>query len=414
MMPAKPLQRSVDADKMIAEKNIEVLKAVTASGNEEQLYQMMDAFTVQIILQKADKIEDNAATACNLALNLLPRFLHNVRYEGPHEILDAFPPSHKTKLSQSLAEDWKPDLTLVFGKHASKEYVNPLYVSSAGWSVYLSRQKPCTWTATNHRNHIAAMFAGAMAAGEVFKQMISAFAESDMITSTFEYDLITHGTSRQPVLEPSIPGALQFDNFVIVGCGAITQAFIVALAWATSLTGNMLLIDHDRTDPSNEQRYLLTFQENRNSLKTTLIKNTVAKSGSPILISEVPLRYEQFVEAQTSPMKFAEVLAAVDNKETRVNLQASVPKVIWNAWTDTGQRSISYGLGRHVIGNQYECIACSYFPKEGSPSSTKMASIRTGFSEDEIQEREAKNDVVTEEDIERVAKNTGAPLQTLI
>jgi molybdopterin/thiamine biosynthesis adenylyltransferase len=389
-------------------KNFETLSIISKSTDINQLRTILDSFRVEVIMPQENMGDVNAEESCCMALNLLPRFLRCVRYNGPTKILKRFPPSHTSKINLG-SDEWKPNVTLIFGNNKSIEAKNPIYISSVGWSIYISRNKPCSWNIAAP-NRISGMYAGALAVGEVFKDLIP-IAKMNKI-SHLEYDLVTHGRAKQPLLEPQLPDLLYFNNSTLIGCGAIGQTLVYALKTTFRLVGRFTLIDHDKFEASNEQRYIGAFEETRNLPKTDALLNWLSQNNAGLSVIGIPQKYEE-VATITNTILDQEVIVAVDNIETRLNVQAALPKLIWNAWTDTGEGTLRYGIGRHMINGDYECLACSYFPKK-EVSEIKMIATRTGFPEGEIRERLSKNDIITNEDIQRVAKNKGFPLDKLV
>lgn len=330
-----------------------------------------------------------------------------VRYTGPESALRDFPPSHLSKIN--LGEgDWNPSVTIIFGKDEKNDVKNPIYVGSTGWSSYISTKKPCKWP-TLPPNAISALYTGGLVVGEVFKYLLSEIS-SDKI-SHLEYDLITHGKENQPVVEPSLPESIHFEDLTIVGCGAIGQALVYALKASTRLFGSITLVDNDKLEQSNEQRYIGAFEEHRGMLKIKLISQWLTQINPGLSILQAPLKYEEF--ARLGKPLGHEVVAAVDNAKTRINIQAGLPKVLWNVWTDTSQNTLRYGAGYHTFEGPYQCAACGYYPTKSNPDQKEMNSIRTGIPAKEIEKKLANNEKVTEQDILRISQATGAPIDFL-
>lgn len=370
---------------------------------------MLDSFKVEVILPPSSKDDPNSQLSCFVALNLLPRFLRNVRYAGDLSLIRQFSlASHVSKINLGT-DDWNPSITIIFGNHVEKPIANSLYVNSAGWSIYLSNT-PCNWT-TKKSNQLSAIYAGALAVGEVFKHLMND-VKSNKITH-FEYDLLTNGnTTQHPVLEPNIPESIHFDDLTLIGCGAIGQSFIYSLNAATRLWGSITLIDPDKIDASNEQRYFCGFEELRGKQKAELMSEMLKQINPGLQIVIVPLNYEMF--AFSKNMQFGrEVVVAVDNIRTRLNVQAALPKILWNVWTDVENGMLRYGVGKHTLDNPYQCLACSYFPQGSQLSEMALNSIRTGLPVEEIRKKLMEEAKVTHEDIIRIANATGAQLDYL-
>jgi len=391
----------------IRAKNFETLAVISNNNDINTLRKKIDSFGVEVIFPKELENDVNSIICCYAILNLLPRFITTVRYTGPTSILKDFPPSHISKIN--LGEGvWNSSVTIVFGKNTKPNSQNVLYIGSAGWSSYISTKKPCEWNPLPV-NSLSALYTAGLVVGEVFKRLLPEIPSEKI--SHFEYDLITHGTEKQPVVEHPVPETIHFEDLTLVGCGAVGQALVFALKGITRFWGSVSFVDADKLEPSNEQRYIGAFEENRGVQKTEIISQWFAQFNPGIATFRAPMKYEEY--AKLSKPLGEEVISAVDNEKTRINIQAGLPKVQWNVWTDTSQNTLRYGAGYHTIGGPYQCAACGYFPTMGTPSQMEMNAIRTGFTKEDIEKRLASNDTVTEQDTLQVAKNTGAPIANL-
>lgn len=333
-----------------------------------------------------------------------------IRLEGDASILQRFPTSHSAKINIGI-DDWTTDVTIVLG--TEKKYENSIYVGSSGWSIYISTKEPCKWNLS--KNKISAIYAGALVVGEVFKEFINKIIPDTIPVekiSHLEYDLVTHGKDKQPVISPQLPEFIDVGNTLLAGCGAVGQAICYCLSKSGKLIGKIDLVDHDVMDPSNEQRYLYGFEENRTSPKTKTpmskieIANSILReSGLSLNINNFAMKYEYLAAIRSANNKNMDVIAALDSVRPRLLLQASLPKILWNVWTDTEKNILSYGIGKHSIAGPYECLACEYFPKAGDISEVELIASRTGFDVEEIKNRIKTNNVVTPQDVAIISKN---------
>lgn len=364
----------------------------------------LDSFRIDVRL--ASGATGNAVDACLVALNLLPRFLKCVRYEGSENALAPMNAAHVERINRG--SEWGASMVLVFGDEKAPAGTDALYVGSSGWSSYLSTTRPCAWNPAV-RNRLGALYAGALAVGEVFKAVFPE-ATPERIRH-LEHDLVTHGRAKQPVTRPAMPQVLNLNDVTIIGCGAVGQALCFALRDTIPLAGNVMLVDHDQLDQSNEQRYVLAFGDARGANKAQYLSEFL-KHGNPLLAAGiVPYKYE--LHMSMYPGAVSDVVVCVDNVWTRINVQGAIPRVIWNGWTDVSPNKLRYGVSRHVLGNGNACIACYYYPEGPQPSESDMNSIRTGLPKEEVERLLAAGAVCTPDLARRVSRNTGIPLQVL-
>ncbi|MFX0008912.1 MAG: ThiF family adenylyltransferase [Candidatus Hermodarchaeota archaeon] len=345
-------------------------------------------------------MEEDRILTCNVILNLLDRFLPKIRFLGKEENLtQIFPPSFSQKLQTKTFEE-EADLSIIIGTEIS-DCKNNLYIASSGWSIYLSYKEPCNWKKFTN-NSLSAIYVAALTVGEIFKIIIKDYVSVD-ISEEFIYDFITHGKDEQPVNIPTLPSNLDV-NMTLIGCGGVGQAIAFALN-QFRLRGNIILIDPDIIDESNRQRYLLAFDETVGAQKTIYLSQFLINKNKLLTILEILWNYETAISIFDSLFNMEDVIISVDNKRTRINLQAALPKTIWNIWTDTGEKTLRYGIGRHNFLDQYQCLACTYFPEGDVPNQMELNASLLGISQEEINNRTEKNDLITKEDLYFFLKN---------
>ena len=391
------------------QKNISTMSAITGKNDEMDFRRRFDSYKVRVILQDSVENNENFQIACMTSLNLLPRLLRNVSYSGTSDVLNDFPPSHASKINLGN-DDYDPSVTLVFGREPISAK-NPLYVGSDGWSCYLSKEKPNPWKADEY-NNLSSMFAGSLAVGEIFKDLLPEIRSKKI--DTLEYDLITHGTAQQPVLQPKTPKIIQLDDLLLVGCGAIGQAFCYSLKMVSKLCGGIILVDSDILKESNEQRYFNAFEEMRGQNKVNVMANFLMTCNPALLVTPIPMKYEDYANSIAHSPVQDEVVSAVDNVWTRLNIQAGMPKTLWNGWTDVNAGTLRYGVGKHSILGEYECLGCSYYPSGNSPSQMDLNALLTGFTREEIEQKLQQNAVCTIQDLQSVSSKSGIPIQRLL
>ena len=383
-------------------KNKENFSTLTNENNENKYIQTIQKLKIEVILQELNnsQIEEDKLLTCKVLLNLLNRFIPNIRFVGKEEILtEFFFPSFLQELQVKKFKE-KASLSIIIGNEVI-ETENPLYIASSGWSIYLSNKKPCEWK-DYEANALSAIYLAAFVTGEMFKRIIKDYISVE-IHDEFIYDFINHGKNQQPVNMPKLPPHLDI-NMTLIGCGGVGQAIAFALNHI-KLRGKITLIDHDIIDKSNQQRYLLAFKETVGALKTTLLSDLFLRKNKLLTILEFRWNYETAITIVDSLFNMEEVIISVDNKRTRINLQAALPKIVWNIWTDTSEKTLRYGIGKHDFLDKYQCLACAYYPEGDIPSQMELNASLLGMSQEEINNRRENNDLITEEDLKYFLKN---------
>jgi hypothetical protein len=91
------------------------------------------------------------------------------------------------------------------------------------------------------------------------------------------------------------------------------------------------------------------------------------------------------------------VLSAVDTAKARIEIQASLPRVIYNGWTQRGEA----GVSRHHFLSPLACLACLYLPTGQAPSEDLIIARALRLGEDEPTVREVRRRLVLHVPTER-------------
>jgi molybdopterin/thiamine biosynthesis adenylyltransferase len=275
-----------------------------------------------------------------------------------------------------------------------------LAVAADGWRALLGRHvDEAAWDAAPP---YGAALAASLTATEVFKQLLAANGGPDparrsvteLAYSTFNYG-VGAGAARGPDLRE-----LVLRDLAVVGCGAGGSAALYVLAMQPGLAGEVALIEHDRHNLSNLNRYLMTtaadVHEGRHKLATAV--DHLARFAPRLHPTLYPERWEQL---GAHPWRF--LLATVDTVEARWAIQQRAlegAEILDGAVLD-----LLYGLLRVVPGGR--CLECKhpYDPE----LQLKQRAERWGQELDTIRRWTADNVTVTVEMVERLALTQNKP-----
>jgi hypothetical protein len=234
-------------------------------------------------------------------------------------------------------------------------------VSAEGWNLSIDGSDPAPAGA----NPLAAMAAAALGIGELFRALFAdLLPHGRREPSPFAINLLTlaDASSASAVPEPALPDSVDLGTVHLAGCGAIGQAFVAALR-ELPVTGTLVAVDHDDLDEGNLQRYVLSTSADVNTAKPTLIERALA--GHRLAVETVESRWGE--DERTGPGQQT-VVSALDSKQGRIELQAGLPKEIFNAWTQPED----IGVSRHQAFGGDPCLACLGWPKHARPSESQM------------------------------------------
>jgi hypothetical protein len=120
------------------------------------------------------------------------------------------------------------------------------------------------------------------------------------------------------------------------------------------------VVDPEVITLSNLQRYVLATDRDIGESKCNIVERAFAKTRRIETVS-----VEEAWNIERAELQGADVVcAAVDSEDVRIAIQASLPRVLYNAWTQPGD----IGWSRHEQFGERPCLACLYWPTRARPS----------------------------------------------
>lgn len=293
-----------------------------------------------------------------LLVNLCARLYPRIAIVGPSPVVDecrriALQINPACELYDGLPPT-KPDGTISWACTSSRS--QSITVAPNGWEVLIdvagSREVEPT-------NMLTALAAGAIAASELFRCVFSDFLPKGRPRGQAEpgrFNVLTNApTNAAP---PQLPSDIALGRVHLVGAGAIGQAAAYALS-RVSVTGTIVIVDAESVSLSNLQRYLLTTDSDVGIGKTELVARALKNTRLETIT--VPSEWNtDFAETRAAEV----ICAAVDSESVRIELQAGLPRRIYNAWTQPAD----IGWSRHEYFGAEPCTACLYWPTGQRPS----------------------------------------------
>lgn len=283
------------------------------------------------------------------------------------------------------------------------------YAGSDNWLAGVSTQRPVG--SGPSENPFGAGAAACVAVANIFRssfkaQLPRAKPDAEVEFSVLEMATIDSKKGLNPALKPFDIGEVH-----LAGVGAIGNGFAWALGHA-DCTGLLHLIDEETLVQSNLQRYAMTVETDVGKLKVDLGKAWLSKTG--LQVESHPKHWEQFVGERQS-WSFDQVAVAVDTARSRINIQASLPRVIFNSWTQAGE----VGVSRHDFKEPGACLACLYIPDKEVPHYDQLIARALHLPETRDQLLEIRKRIQLAEPTERVflekvASAAGVPIEELL
>jgi len=313
----------------------------------------------------AEEAADPAQHAAYLlAANLGARLYPRLALDAPKDLQEKA--ADLTRGINPLVEFGTPKgRTLTLSWCGGEPSVDRITVAAQGWTLELDGESPA-----GAAEAPAAMAAASLAIGEAFRSLFADLLDHGRNDATpFAVNLVTLG---DPAEIPPLPNQVELGDIHLAGCGAIGQAAAATFA-ELPVAGTLFACDHETLDEGNLQRYLLSGATDVGSPKPALIQRALA--AGELKVEQVPSRWGE--EVRTHPGRQT-VLAALDTKQGRIELQANLPREIFNAWTQ--QRDL--GVSRHQsFGTEEPCLACLYWPSRPRPSESEQIADALGEHE---------------------------------
>ena len=334
---------------------------VVAGFDEYTLSQRLEGVAIELNLSQARSAEADALA--DLSVRLLARFYPRLRFTGSGV-------SKYVDLAKSINPNLEIttadcDFGIGIGSKASPKSARAVFAGSDGWDGSLSSDGP--QASGNSGNPFGAGAAACLAVGEVFRQVFEIGSPTPSVVT-----LSTLDAASQPSKVNLDLDGIDIGSAVLVGVGAIGNATVWALG-RSPVTGEIHLVDNERTELSNLQRYVLTTRADDDAIKVDLAAKFLSGGIRGVAHAD---RWEHFVAK--NGYRWSQVLVALDSAQGRRDVQASLPEWIANAWTQPGD----LGVSDHPWGGTGACLACMYVPDRSLPGEDRIIGSALGLTSD--------------------------------
>lgn len=315
---------------------------VVAGFRETDFRRLLEERSVGIALG-ADAASAEGRALADLLVRLCARLYPRVAIvDGPRaEALREL----ALRINPRVELESEADVGIVVGA-ADASFATPVYAGSDGWIARVSTTRP--QAVGDSPLPFGAGAAACLAAANVFRRLLDPAADDEDVTfSSYsgDVDALTGDIAGRPL------------DLTLVGLGAVGHAAAWALA-RVPVEGTIALVDHEVVELSNLQRYVLAEFDDVEAAKTAVIAR--ALESSALSVDEYPTRFASFV-ADRAERRLAAVAAALDSARDRRQVQASLPGLVFNAWTQPGDLGVSVH-GR--FGGDGACLSCLYLPTD--------------------------------------------------
>ncbi len=283
------------------------------------------------------------------------------------------------------------------------------YVGSDNWLARVSTKGPVGNGSSD--NPFGAGGAACVAIANIFRssfkaQLPAAKPDLEVTFSVLEMAPVDPANALNPALK-----RVDIGEVYLAGVGAIGNGFVWAMEHLHCI-GTLHLVDGEVLAQSNLQRYAMTVETDVNKPKVDLAKAWLSKDG--LRVEPHAKHWEEFV-GERQGWSFDQVAVAVDTARTRINIQASLPRVVFNGWTQVGEA----GISRHDFRGPGACLACLYIPDNKAPNYDQLVARALHLPETpeqllEIRKRLRLAEPTDRGFLDRVAAAAGVPIEELL
>lgn len=251
-----------------------------------------------------------------------------------------------------LAREINPNVELVEGDAelgitigtGGRTYTHTIHAGSHEWDAIVSTSEPQPIGSSGLP--FGAGAAACLAVAEAFRRLF--VASEDQGAQSFRYSTYQPGIANH---EAPLTGLTDTGDTALIGAGAIGQATIWTLGRAP-IQGVLHVVDPERLELSNLQRYVLSTRADESADKASLatqhltggIEGVAHQATLVEFLSEHGYRWDR-------------MLLGLDSAIDRRSAQASLPHWIANAWTQPDDLGISVHPSLLTDGS---CVACLY------------------------------------------------------
>lgn len=357
-----------------------------------------------VLFDQAGMSQEGRVTL-DLLVNLLARLYPRLGVEGYDDLS-----AREAERLRRYATTLNPDIELVpapteatvgivVGQPSVSVGVPTFYLGSDGWIATLSSS--IAQTSGSSTNPIGAAAAACFGAANVFRHVFREQLEDGAPDDSIRLSIYDFGQGEEATSHAF--GSADLGEVFLVGIGAIGNATAWTFSRSPRLSGSLHLVDPQRIDTGNVQRYVLTGPSDVGKLKVDVATEALA-SAPGLAVTPHSLSWGEFL-AERGSYRLDAVGVALDSATDRIAVQASLPRWVVNAWT----QKENLGVSRHRFLDDRACLACLYMPNHSYQSDSERIAAEIGLPEAELEVRAmlARRDPVNPEMLARIAAANG-------
>lgn len=312
---------------------------------------ILESHTVLVLFDKNGAETSEGKASLDMVTRLLARLYPNVTFSGPEPMKIELERLAVSINPNIVIESNAVTICIVIGQIENSVEVPTFYIGSEEWICKFSTEKPLG--SNDSGNPFGAGAAACMAVANIFRLVFRTNLPHSELDVNFSLSLLDYSVNQHNVMLNI--NHVSLNETHLVGLGAIGHGTLWTLKNIPNLQGMLVGIDDETISLSNLQRYLLTDQESIDKPKTDLAKQYL--QDSDIVFEPISTRWDAYIALQKDWL-LQRIAVCVDNAQDRIMIQGSLPRKIFNAWTQPE----NIGVSRHLDFGNDPCLCCLYLP----------------------------------------------------
>jgi hypothetical protein len=330
---------------------------VLNKATNEDFESILSAHIVEIAFDNSIK-DGEGSVSLDLAIRLLSRLYPKIKISDltneNQEIVDKLTEKALAINSRIEITQETPTISLVIGSTPLDDdnLHQVIYVGSDYWIAKISSEHPVGSGSSNLP--FAAGASVCIGVSNVFRFVFKELIDDCEFDIDVNLSLIN--LTQTDEFEKFDIDQIDIDGTILVGFGAIGNGFVWALSNTPNIKGRFTIIDPEKIELSNLQRYCLAEEKHNEISKVKIAENLFQDTEIELYTFES--KWAEYLNLNGN-WKNELVCVGVDSAKDRITIQSSLPKSILNAYTENNR----IGITRHSNFVESACLSCDFIPK---------------------------------------------------
>ncbi|MBI2412875.1 MAG: ThiF family adenylyltransferase [Deltaproteobacteria bacterium] len=297
---------------------------------------------------------------------------------------------------------WNPpyDIVIAIGTNPPSNSGFGIQVGAYGWQVTIGSNA----FLSDDPNPVGPAAAAALVGAEIFKRCFADILgdRAKLLPDDYVWSAWDHGHGESGNVLP-----LDLNDLHIFGVGAVTHGLLWLLErWPAEVKGILHLIDPDKYDESNGQRYIGMRPGDSGIPKSLRAADRIRSRHKNLKVLNHDIDMNKYFLTKRQDYNVRLAVVGVDSPEHRRQLSLKLPLRIVNMWTEEDR----LGASRFGFSDEWPCIFC-YYPENTSDNQdeTGQFSKMTKLKPKRVRELLFSSEGLNHDDISIISSHYNIP-----